>query len=84
MTNKKEYIRVLQISREESKEYGEYFKSMRKSINYSQEAMANELGVHSCTLRRWEKGQRIPHQEIDFIVECIQMVVKKVKSGVCA
>ncbi len=74
------YKCVLQITREEMKEYGEYFKRMRESIGYSQKAMADELGVFQTTYGRWELGQRIPHQDINFVIECVQMIVKKAKS----
>lgn len=66
----------LQIEPEEMQEYGEFFRSMRKSINYTLAEMAQELGVFRTTLSKWEKGISIPHQDIYDIEQQILGIVK--------
>jgi DNA-binding XRE family transcriptional regulator len=70
---------TLQLSKEEMKEYGEYFRFMRKSIGYSQKMMAEKVGVFYTTIYRWEKGNIIPNQDIDEIAQRIKDVVKAAK-----
>jgi transcriptional regulator with XRE-family HTH domain len=61
------------------KEYGEFFRSMRKSIGYSQKKMGDVLGVFYTTIYRWESGNIIPNQDIYEIEERIRNVVKTAK-----
>lgn len=74
---KRKYVQ--QISKEEMKEYGEFFRSMRKSVGYTLKQMANEIGVFFTTLHRWEKGEIIPNQDIYEIEQMIRDVVKAAK-----
>jgi transcriptional regulator with XRE-family HTH domain len=46
------------------KEYGEYFRSMRLSIGYTQKQFARLLDVFPTTYYRWEKAVIIPQQDI--------------------
>jgi transcriptional regulator with XRE-family HTH domain len=78
--NKRGYKAVLQVSSEEMKEYGEFFKSMRESIGLTKPQMAEEIGVFFTTIHRWEKGERIPKQDIDGLVERYRKVVKEHKA----
>jgi transcriptional regulator with XRE-family HTH domain len=74
-------IYVQQVSKEEMKEYGEFFKSMRLSIGYSLEQMGKAIGVWHTTLARWEKGLVIPNGDI-YEIECkIREVVKATKAS---
>lgn len=53
-----------QITYEEMKEYGEFFRHVRQSIGYTIKQMAAEIGIFHTTLYRWEKGLIIPQQDI--------------------
>jgi DNA-binding XRE family transcriptional regulator len=77
----KGYTVTLQISKEEMKEYGEFFKAMRQSIGLTQKQMAEEVGVFSTTVYRWEKGYRIPKKDIDEIERKYREVIKKYKEN---
>jgi transcriptional regulator with XRE-family HTH domain len=74
---KRKYVQ--QLSKEEMQEYGEFFRSMRKSIGYSQKKMAEKVGVFYTTIYRWEKGNIVPNQDIYEIEERIRNVVKAAK-----
>jgi transcriptional regulator with XRE-family HTH domain len=74
---KRKYVQ--QLSKEEMKEYGDYFRFMRKSIGYSQKKMAEKVGVFYTTIYRWEKGNIVPNQDIYEIEERIRNVVKAAK-----
>lgn len=74
---RKGYKCEMQVSRAEMKEYSEFFKNMRTSINFTQPQMAKELGVHLTTYSRWELSKTIPREDIDFIVDCIKTIVKR-------
>lgn len=66
----------MQIEPEEMQEYGEFFRSMRKSIGYTLAEMAQELGVFRTTLSKWEKGITIPNHNIDDLEQQIRGIVK--------
>jgi transcriptional regulator with XRE-family HTH domain len=68
-----------QITYEEMKEYGEYFRNMRLSINYTQTQFARLLGIHCMTYSRWELGKIVPQQDIYEIEEKVRRIVKSVK-----
>jgi DNA-binding transcriptional regulator YiaG len=76
---KRGYKAVLQLTHEEMKEYGQYFKSMRESVGLSKEQMAKELGVFFTTVHRWEIGQRVPKRDIEEIVEDYRKIIRKYK-----
>lgn len=40
----------------------EDYKKIRKSLGWSQERLAREIGVSFCTVNRWEKGRARPSQ----------------------
>lgn len=67
---------TLQLDPDTMQEYGQFFRFMRKSIGYTLDQMAKELGVFRTTLARWEKGICIPHQDIDDIEQRIRGIVK--------
>jgi transcriptional regulator with XRE-family HTH domain len=70
-----------QITIEEMKEYGEYFRNMRLSINYTQVQFARLIGIHSMTYSRWELGKIIPQQDI-FEIECkVREIVQSAKKA---
>lgn len=70
-----------QIEYDEMKEYGEFFKSMRKSIKYTLKEMSNELGIALSTLHRWENAKIIPSEDI-YEIECkIRKIVKSAKKA---
>jgi transcriptional regulator with XRE-family HTH domain len=68
-----------QITIEEMKEYGEYFRNMRLSINYTQVQFSRLLGIHCMTYSRWERGVIIPQQDIYEIEEKVREIVKSAK-----
>lgn len=70
---------IRQVTREEMKEYGEFFKLMRLSINYSLQRMAAEIGIFYTSLSKWEKGVSIPQQDIYEIESRIRNIVKLAK-----
>jgi transcriptional regulator with XRE-family HTH domain len=70
---------VQQVTYEQMKEYGEYFRSLRHSVGLTLKEMAEELGVHYTNLYRWEKGRIIPKTDIDYIVKKIKSIVSKYK-----
>jgi DNA-binding transcriptional regulator YiaG len=72
---KRKYVH--QISSEEMKEYGEFFKLMRKSIGLTQTAFGEELGVFFTTVYRWENGLRIPKKDIHEIEYKVREIVKR-------
>jgi transcriptional regulator with XRE-family HTH domain len=72
---------TLQISMEEMKEYGEFFRSMRKSIGLNLDKMSQLIGTHRTSLSRWEKGLVVPNEDIDEIVQRIRNVVKDAKAS---
>jgi DNA-binding XRE family transcriptional regulator len=74
---KRKYVQ--QLSKEEMKEYGEFFRSMRNSIGYTQKKMAEAVGVFYTTIYRWEKGNIVPNQDIYEIEQRIRDVVKAAK-----
>ncbi len=39
-----------------------FLKKIRISVNFSQVAMADELGVTFATINRWENGHTIPNR----------------------
>lgn len=41
-------------------------KKLRKDYGWTQEQMANELGVHIVTYKRWEGGSREPSAQVAF------------------
>jgi transcriptional regulator with XRE-family HTH domain len=71
---------VQQVTIEEMKEYGEFFKSMRLSIGYSLDQMGKAIGVWYTTLARWEKGIVVPNGDIYEIEQRIRDVVKSAKT----
>jgi DNA-binding XRE family transcriptional regulator len=77
MNRKRGYKLELQISREEMKEYGEFFKSIRLSLGFNLEQMAKEIGVFRTTISLWEKAKTIPNIDIDEIEDRYREVVKK-------
>lgn len=77
MANHKTGKYSLQLTHEEMKEYGEFFKSMRLSIGLSKYQMADEIGVFFTTIHRWEIGQRVPKRDIDELERKYREVVKK-------
>jgi DNA-binding XRE family transcriptional regulator len=68
-----------QITLEDMKEFGFFFKSMRESIGYSLTDMADLLDIHDQTLRRWEKGETVPHRDIKELENDIRRIVKYCK-----
>lgn len=74
------YKQIRQVTREEMKEYGEFFKSMRKSVNMTLAEMAEEIGTDRCTFSRWERGMSIPNIEIESLVDMVRQVIKKRRS----
>ena len=68
-----------QVTREEMKEYGEFLRSMRKSIGLTQKQMAEKLGVFYTTVYRWESGRITPNGDIYEIVEKVREIVREVK-----
>jgi transcriptional regulator with XRE-family HTH domain len=70
-----------QITIEEMKEYGEYFRNMRLSINYTQLQFARLLGIHSMTYSRWGLGKIIPQQDIYEIEEKVREIVRLAKKA---
>jgi DNA-binding XRE family transcriptional regulator len=73
-------VYIQQVTKEEMKEYGEFFKSMRLSIGYTLQEMGREIGVWHTTLARWEKGLVVPNGDIYEIESKIRDVVKAVKT----
>lgn len=71
---------VRQITYEEMKEYGDFFRSMRKSLGFNLEQMSQEVGIFRTTLSKWEKGLIIPQQGIYEIEMRFREVVKKKRS----
>ena len=43
------------------------FKTLRESLNLSQQELAEKLGVHYRTIQNWEKGSKIPESKIEFV-----------------
>jgi DNA-binding transcriptional regulator YiaG len=68
-----------QITIEEMKEYGEYFRNMRLSINYTQVQFSRLLGIHCMTYSKWELGKIIPQQDIYEIETKVRDIVKAAK-----
>jgi transcriptional regulator with XRE-family HTH domain len=68
-----------QITYEQMKEYGEYFRSMRLSIGYTQKQFARLLDVFPTTYYRWEKATIIPQQDIYEIESKVREIVRSVK-----
>lgn len=81
MNTRKGYKAILQITYEEMKEYGEFFKTMRLSIGLTPAQMAEEIGVFRTTVSRWERGERIPNKDIYLIEQKYREVVKKYKQA---
>ncbi|MEH7116126.1 helix-turn-helix transcriptional regulator [Neobacillus vireti] len=68
-----------QVNYEEMKEYGQFFKSMRLSIAYTQKQFARLLDIHYITYGRWELGLIIPQQDIYEIESKVREIVRSVK-----
>jgi transcriptional regulator with XRE-family HTH domain len=68
-----------QLTYEQMKEYGDYFRSVRKSLGYTIPEMADKLGIHHTTLYRWEKSKIIPQVDIKYLVTKYQNIVKVAK-----
>jgi transcriptional regulator with XRE-family HTH domain len=70
-----------QISYEEMKEYGEWFRNIRMSIGYTQKQFSILLGIHWMTYSRWELSKIIPQQDI-YEIECkVREIVNAVKKA---
>lgn len=74
------YKITLQITRDEMKEYSKKFKSMRESIGFSIEEMAEAIGVFRTTIARWETGNYVPKRDIKEILEDYNRIVNYIKS----
>jgi DNA-binding XRE family transcriptional regulator len=72
---------VHQVTYEEMKEHGDYFRLMRQSIGLTLKEMADEVGIHYTNLYRWEKARIIPKTDIEYIVKRIQSIVNKYKNN---
>lgn len=70
-----------QVTREQMKEYGDLFKSMRVSIGFTLTKMADAIGVHYTVLSRWEKGTCIPQVDIKYVHNKIKSVAEKHQRG---
>jgi transcriptional regulator with XRE-family HTH domain len=68
-----------QLTYEQMKEYGDYFRSVRKSLGYTIPVMAEKLGIHHTTLYRWEKSKIIPQTDIEYLVSKYRRLVKSAK-----
>jgi transcriptional regulator with XRE-family HTH domain len=82
MNLKRGYKQVRQLTKEEALEYGEFFKSMRQSIELNLEQMAallrsHGLNVFRTTIGRWEKGTTVPNVEIEIIEGAYRNAVKR-------
>lgn len=73
---------ILQIDKDEMKEYGDYFKSIRLSLGMTLQQMSKEIGVFRTTISLWEKAKSIPKTDIDEIVDKYKEVVNKYKGKV--
>lgn len=82
MNRKRGYKQVRQVDREEMKEYGEYFKYMRKSIGLTQVQMGKEVGACKHSIYRWENAIRIPKMDIEELVHRYREVVKRYRDKV--
>jgi transcriptional regulator with XRE-family HTH domain len=87
MNLKRGYKCTLQLTQEEMAEYGEFFKSMRLSIGLNLEKMAallksHGLNVFRTTISRWEKGLRVPNQDIEEIEQVYREAVKGFKIAI--
>jgi DNA-binding XRE family transcriptional regulator len=71
---------VQQLTKEEMQEYGEFFRSMRKSIGYNLEQMANALGIFRTTYSKWEKGLIIPREDMYDLEQRFRNVVKAARN----
>jgi transcriptional regulator with XRE-family HTH domain len=65
-----------QLTYPEMKEYGEYFRNMRLSINYTQKQFASLLDIHYITYGRWELGKIVPQQDIYEIEKKVREIVR--------
>jgi transcriptional regulator with XRE-family HTH domain len=68
-----------QLTYQEMQEYGQFFKSMRLSINYTQVQFARLLNIHPMTYSRWELGKIVPQQDIYEIEEKVREIVRSAK-----
>jgi DNA-binding XRE family transcriptional regulator len=76
----KGYKVTQQITKDEMEVYAETFRTMRESIRFTQEEMAEAIGVFRTTVYRWEKGRYIPKRDIKEILEDYKRIVNYVKS----
>ncbi|MFJ8247393.1 multiprotein-bridging factor 1 family protein [Peribacillus asahii] len=70
---------VKQLDKEELQEFGQFLLKQRTSIGYSSVKMAELLGVHRTSYRRWERGMHVPHGDIKEIKQDIIRIVDYVK-----
>jgi len=68
---------VRQITYEEMKEYGEFFKGIRLTLGWSLTRMADEIDIWYTTLSKWEKGLIIPQQDIYDLEMKFRKIVKQ-------
>lgn len=66
-----------QITKEEMKKHGAWFKVVRESLDLSKVAMAEMIGVYPTTIRHWERGKHVPQQDIHELIETYKYVLKK-------
>jgi DNA-binding transcriptional regulator YiaG len=66
-----------QITYEEMRKYGQSFKSMRESVGFTLQQMADEVGTFRTTLSKWEKGLIIPQTDIYEIEQRFKKVIQK-------
>ena len=62
---------------EEYKEFGEFLRNMRLSLDWQPKVMGEALGVHRTTLARWEKGEKLVNRDIYELELQIRDIVKK-------
>ena len=77
MNNRRGYHQVRQVTKEEMREIGEYFMSIRKSLGYNLSEMAEKIGVYRTTLSLWEKGKVVPQEDIYLLKQKFQEALKE-------
>ena len=62
------------------KEIAEYIRFMREAAGLSQKQLADAIGLHPETLRRYESADQRPNQLDQFLKKLREIVVNTIKS----
>ncbi|MEX3625122.1 helix-turn-helix domain-containing protein [Viridibacillus arvi] len=77
--SKRKYHKAMTAS--QLRKFGDFLLRQRQSIGYTAVQMAEIIGTHYTSYRRWERGMCMPQLDPDEIKEDVKRVVAYVKKN---